>query len=464
MSAKSEAPGNGPGPLGPLSGADPVPPVVLEPGPPSRHLGLRIAFFTDSFEPTHDGVAKVTATLASTLLRQGHTVTVYTVRSPGQPGMEVRPDGLRIRRFRSLAAPSYPQYRIALWPWSILFSRSRFDVVHIHTPGLVGLSGWLAARRWRVPSVGTYHTNLTGLLRGAGRTGPSRAFFRAWSRFSIDLCRHCDLATAPSWVARGDLIAGASPSAQREIRVVPNGVDTERFAPGIRRPDWRERLGVGDIPIVLFLGRLTRDKGAERFLSAIERLARRRPWLALLAGEGPLRPSLERRLRLGAVGGDRVRFLGPVLEEEKPSLLAQSQVFVIPSLSDTSSVALLEAMASGVPSVVSAFGGPAEIARSASIGVIVDPRDPDDLASAIARLLEDARLARSFSSGGREWVMNHASSEAIAREYPDCYRSVRAAPTGRGDDGFGNGDGRRRPAAGDGPSTGARRHPRVGSQ
>lgn len=401
------------------------PPNGSGPASPSRENGLRIAFFTDSFAPTNDGVAKVTETLARTLCRQGHMVTVFTVRAPGLPRIESRPDGIRVHRFRSIAAPSYPQYRVALVPWYVPFTRARFDVVHIHTPGFVGLTGWFAARRWGVPSVGTYHTNLTALLRGVGRAGPASAFFRAWSRFSIDLCRHCDAATAPSDAARVDLLDGAASAARREPLVVPNGVDTETFRPGVSSPDWRRRLGIGDVPIVLFIGRLTHDKGVIRFLAALEHLGRRGRWLALIAGEGPLRGVLEKRVRPGTDLSHRTRFIGVVPEEEKPALLSQSQVFVIPSLSDTSSVAMLEAMAAGVPSVVSALGGPAEIARGASVGLVVDPRDPERLAHAIAQILEDPTLARSFSIRGRSWLIEHASAERMAREYVDCYRHVR---------------------------------------
>ena len=401
---------------------------VSIPGGPSisAGAGLRIAFFTDSFEPTYDGVAQVTSTLASALRRRGHEVTVFTVRSPGLPRVEERPNGIRVRRFRSVAAPSYPQYRIALTPWSLPFSRGRFDVVHIHTPGFVGLAGWLAARRWRVPTVGTYHTDLTHLLRGVGRTAPSRAFFRAWSRFSIDLCRHCDRATAPTAAASSDLLGPALSPPRREPLLVPNGVDPALFRPGVRTPDWRSRWGVGEGALHLFLGRLTRAKGVERFLAAVERLDRGRPWLAVIAGEGPLRRPLEQRLGGPAALRGRVQFVGPVLEAEKPALLAQSQVFVIPSLSGTSSVALLEAMAAGVPAVVSSFGGPAEIARRSSVGLIVDPRDPDRLAAAILRLLDDRATARSYSVRGRRWVVEHASAERMAREFEACYRSVLA--------------------------------------
>lgn len=387
--------------------------------------GLRIAFFTDTFAPTHDGVARVTDTLAGILGRQGHAVTVFTVRGPAAPRTELRPDGVVIRRYRSLPAPRYPQYRVALVPWSIPFGRRReFDLVHLHTPGFLGVAGWLAARRWGVPTVATYHTNLTDMLRGAGATPLSRAFFRAWSRFSVDLCRRADLATAPTEVARRSLLPDSGGRSVREPRVIPNGVDTERFRPSIGWPDWRARLGAKDAALVTFIGRLTRDKGIQRFLDAVTRIVSTEPWLAVVGGVGPEGLRVAERVRDDPALSRRVRIAGPVLEAEKPALLSQSSVFVLPSLSDTSSVALLEAMASGAPSVVTARGGPGELARSSGASIVVDPERSDELAGAVERLLADASLARQRSVRGRSWVVAHASAERMATGFVGCYTEV----------------------------------------
>jgi len=394
-----------------------------------RSEPLRIAFFTDSFVPTHDGVALVTDTLARALLRAGHSVTVFTVRPPALPRWERRSDGLGIRRYRSVAAPRYPQYRIAIAPWTVLLPRrGDFDVVHVHTPGFVGLAGWMAGRRWRVPTVATYHTDLTGMLRGSGSNPLSRAFYRGWSRFSVDLCRHSDLATAPSDAARDGLGSTDRGPPRVETRRVPNGVDTERFRPGIRSPDWRERLNARDAVVITFLGRLTRDKGVGRFLDALERIDTPRPWLAVVAGEGPERPVVEARLRGAPALARRARFIGRVAEAEKPALLSQTSIFVLPSLSDTSSIALLEAMASGASCVVTRFGGPGEIAQRSSAGLLTDPREPAQLAGAIGRLLTDRETARSLAERGREWVRAEASADRMAREYVACYRDAMDRP------------------------------------
>lgn len=386
---------------------------------------MRIAFFTDSFSPTHDGVASVTDSLARGLRRRGHEVTIFTVGGRGSSRWTVEPDGVRVRRYFAIPAPSYPQYRIALFPWTTLATRpGRFDVVHVHTPGFVGLAGRLAARRWHVPVVGTYHTNLVGMLRGSGTTRISRAFFRRWGRFSVDLCRGCDLATAPTESARDSLLEPSRTPLARSPKVIANGVDTTIFRPGLGGSGWRARRGIGPERVITFLGRLTRDKGVHRFLDAIQGVPSNGTWVALIAGEGPQRPSVEERLADGGSEGSMVRYLGPISEAEKPALLAQTHVFVLLSRSDTSSVALLEAMACGAACVVTSRGGPGEIARSSSVGLVVEPDDKMQAGTAIEQLLNDPALHREQSQRGREWVEAHASTRAMTAEFERSYRAV----------------------------------------
>lgn len=410
------------------SAAAGAPPTATEPlarPPEDEDGGLHIAFFTDSFPPTRDGVASVTESLARSLSELGHHVTVFTVRLGRTPGTELRPDGVRVVRFASLPAPQYPEYRIAVTPWTVLMSAWRgFDVVHVHTPGFVGLAGRLAARRWRVPSVGTYHTDLVGMLRGSGSHAVTRAFYRAWGRFSVDLCRSCDAATLPTEAMRPAFLEGDE-RLHRPPVVVENGVDPALFHPGRSEPDWRGRLGIADgVPIVAFLGRLTRDKGVRRFLSAVERLSTPRDCTAVVAGVGPLAGEVEERAREARSHDRSVVFLGPVDETEKPALLAQTSIFVLPSLSDTSSVALLEAMASGTACVVTNRGGPADIVRRSESGVLVDPEDVGEIARAVEGLLSEPDRRRQLAESGRRWVIEHATVRAMGDRFVALYRSV----------------------------------------
>ncbi len=420
-----------PGPLSPSHGTvregtatDPgVPPgPSVGPGEPER---LRIAFFTDSFVPTHDGVANETDSVARALVGLGHEVTVFTVRTPGTLRNERREDGVRVRRYVGVPAPGYPQYRIALFPWGAAFAaRGRFDVVHVHTPGFVGLAGWLAGRGAKLPLLATYHTDLAELLRGAGRHRGSRAFFRAWGRFGVDLCRTAQLATAPTDAGAAALAPRPGARTSAPVWVVENGVEPERFRPGITAPDWGARLAPSRPPFVLFLGRLTRDKGVHRFLDAVDRLDLGPPWTALIGGDGPQRGAVENHIAARRGRISHLRYLGPVAESEKPALLAQSSIFVLPSLSDTSSVALLEAMAAGAVGVVTTRGGPGEIARRSGCGLVVDPEDAGAIAAAIQRLLRDPAEASDHARRGRAWVVEEASSVRTARGYLHGYRRI----------------------------------------
>jgi glycosyltransferase involved in cell wall biosynthesis len=389
---------------------------------------LRIAFFTDSFLPTHDGVAQITAALAGELTARGHEVTVFTVRSPGQKQRERLPNEVTVYRHLALAAPSYPQYRVALLPYSPLFlSRRRFDLVHIHTPGFVGLAGFLAARRWDRPAVGTFHSDLRGMLAGAGKTRAARAFFGAWARFNLDLCLHCDRATAPTMRSREQLTRATTRALRRPPVVIENGVDVDRFRPGVTSPDWHARLGVPpNRPLVTFLGRLTRDKGVLRFLDAMEGLPPEVPSFAVVGGSGPLRPEVVARFGTGGPLRGRGRYVGPVVEEEKAALLAQSHIFVLPSLSDTSSVALLEAMACGAACVVTNRGGPAEIAQRSGSPIVVDPEDTRNLRGAIHELLVAPERAAALAELGRSWVREEASIGRTASAFDRLYRELLA--------------------------------------
>jgi glycosyltransferase involved in cell wall biosynthesis len=351
---------------------------------------------------------------------------VFTVRAPGQKRRERLANGVNVRRHLSLAAPNYPEYRVALLPYvSLLLSRRRFDIVHIHTPGFVGFAGLLAARRWGRPSIGTFHSDLSGMLTGVGRTAAVRAFFRGWSRFNLQLCLHCDTATAPTSAA-GERLLAADPLHRPPV-VIANGVDVSRFRPGVTAPDWHDRFGVSpDLPFVTFLGRLTRDKGVLRFLEAMEGLSTEVPSFSIVGGAGPLRESVARRFAPDAALARRGRFVGVVSDAEKAALLAQSRVFVLPSLSDTSSVALLEAMACGAVGVVTNRGGPAEIARRSGEGILVDPEDIPAMRHAIEELLLHPTRTAGMAQRGRAWVSAEAPIERTGDLFDRLYRETLA--------------------------------------
>ena len=387
---------------------------------------MEIAYFSDSYPPMRDGVAQVASGLARTVAAQGHTVRVYAPRTPRDQGPRVESvDGVEVHRLRSLPVPLYGEYRWPVFPFRVVGSAARgADIVHLHTPGMLGTAGFLAARHAKRPLVGTFHTNLDAMRDSVPPKLLVPLFFRVAWWWNLGTYYRCNVATAPSEQARSTLLEGATKPFRHAVEVVPNGIDVGRFHPGASVPDWRSRCGLGGAPLVTFLGRLTSDKGVHRFLDAFEAAAAETPLVGLVGGSGPEEAAVRARLAADPALSARLRYVGPVAEEEKPALLGQTDVFVLPSTSDTSSVALLEAMACGTAVLAPSVGGAAEVVEADRTGRVVDPRSPEKLSAAIADLGRAEAERRRLGAAAARWVRENRSLDAMARRFISVYRCV----------------------------------------
>jgi glycosyltransferase involved in cell wall biosynthesis len=389
---------------------------------------VQVAFFTDSYPPMHDGVAEITGGLARTLVGLGVDVRVFAPQMRnGAPSEETEEGGIPVRRVRSVAVPLYGQYRWPLFPWSVARESrgaSEADVFHVHSPGGIGTGGFLASRRFDRPLVGTFHTNLRAMESSVPSKFLVPQFFRVAWWWSLGLYWRCDVATAPSVSAQEALTGSVRKPFRRPVEIVPNGIDVLRFGPGRLVPDWRSRCGFPTAPLATYLGRLTVDKGVHRFLDAVAEAAGSTDLVAIVAGTGPEERAVRDRLATDDRLRSRVRYVGPVTEEEKPALLGQSDVFVLPSTSDTSSVALLEAMACGTTVVAPSTGGASELVQDGITGRRVPVLEPGALARTLVELIEDPATRRALGARARDQVARTASLESMARRFISLYEHV----------------------------------------
>jgi glycosyltransferase involved in cell wall biosynthesis len=389
---------------------------------------MEIAFFTDSYDPMRDGVASVTGGLARTVARMGHSVRVFAPDATiGVPSHDEMVDGVRVRRIRSLPVPLYSQYRWPVFPFSLIRAAQGVrdaDVVHLHTPGPIGSMGFLSARRFHRPLVGTFHTNIREMRESVPRKFLVPLFFRVAWWYNLGTYWRCDVATAPSASAGETLERSARKPFRRPVEVVPNGIDIEKFRPGCRVPDWRARCGLPSVPLLTYLGRLTVDKGVHRFLDAVATVAQSEEIGAIVGGTGPEEAAVRERIARDPLLAARVRYVGPVAEPEKAALLGQTDVFVLPSTSDTASVALLEAMACGAMVVAPSCGGAAEVVDDGITGRRVDVLAPDQFAAALRHLVRETEERRRIAAEGARWVRGNASLEAMARRFISLYRML----------------------------------------
>jgi glycosyltransferase involved in cell wall biosynthesis len=219
-----------------------------------------------------------------------------------------------------------------------------------------------------------------------------------------------------------------NPGADWRTQVVPNGVNPDRFPPGLaptRPPGPSGTFTVG------FLGALRPWHGLPVLVEAFARLHRQAPLARLLVvGDGPLRPGLE---ALAATElGDAARFTGQRADVAR--LLGAMDIFVLPSLKVALPIAVLEAMAMRLPAVATRVGGVPEVVDDGVTGFVVPPGDSAALRAALARLVADPALRERLGAAGQAHVRAHFTLEQMVRQVEHLYdalagRKLRARPT-----------------------------------
>ncbi|MEV6962185.1 glycosyltransferase family 1 protein [Streptomyces sp. NPDC051207] len=375
---------------------------------------MRVVIVTESFPPDVNGVAHCALQTARHLVDRGHApVVVAPAPAPGS-----KPDALApcpVSHVPSLPLPGYPQVRVALPSRRLaaVLAEHRADVVHLASPFVLGVRGMAAAARLGIPAVAVYQTDLAGYARTYMGAGEAAAWRRIRSVHSA-----ADLTLAPSSAALNDLRAHGVP----RVTLWPRGVDTVRFRPGRRDETLRCRLAPNGEVLVGYVGRLAPEKHIE-LLAGVCRL----PGVRLVVvGDGPSRPGLEQALP-GAV------FLGRRTGDDLARVFASLDVFAHTGPFETFCQTVQEAMASGVPVVAPAAGGPLDLVAHGRTGLLVPPRDADAVRDAVASLAADPARRAGYGAAGRAMVEGRtwaAVGDQLIGHYADVLaarRSVVAA-------------------------------------
>jgi glycosyltransferase involved in cell wall biosynthesis len=239
----------------------------------------------------------------------------------------------------------------------------------------------IAARaRFGVPYVTTYGFSYAQL----SQRGPKRLLKAAVERLGLRRAAAV-IATTEALRARASRLNG-------HVALVPNGVDTQRFAPP---PEGRRRAGPAR---VLYVGRFSAEKNLETLVAAAADVARRRPLRLVLVGAGPLEAALREQAR---AAGLQTEFRGVVPQERLPEVYREADAFVLASFTEGHPKVLIEALAAGVPCVASDCEGNRSLVTDGVTGLLFDPHRAADLAERLARVLDDEPLARELAQAGR---------------------------------------------------------------
>jgi len=348
---------------------------------------MRIAYFTESLPPQTDGVAKTLSRLMETLEASGIDFRFY---SPFKPGTAFKWSE-RVRKVLSLPIFLYSEYRLAvpfLHPLTWELDRYKPDLVHVASPSLLGLFGLSYARRRHVKAVSSYHTHFISYLPYYGLKKAEDAGWKFLKWFHNQFHR----TYAPSRSAAGELT-------QRGIKGVekwPRGVECDKFSPAFRNDELRRECGAGERPILLFVGRLVKEKDLDDLVDADRILAHAgHEYKIVIVGDGPMRPELETAM-------PDAFFTGYQHGHRLSEWYASSDIFVFPSTTETFGNVILEAYSSGVPAVGVNKGGVTDIINHDVDGFLAKPNNPRHFADHVGILLKDPKRRRDMSSSARE--------------------------------------------------------------
>lgn len=362
---------------------------------------LRIAFVSETWLPSTDGVVTRLVATIRQLRALGHEVCMIAP-APAEPVFE----GIAVHTVPTVSVSFIAGGR----PWGLPLPRVaahldafRPDLVHVVNPFVIGVAGVIAARRRRWPLVCSYHTNVAAYARfyHMGFTGPA-----IWTLLRL-LHNAADLNLATSDAVRADIVQHGI----RRVDLWERAVDTRFFHPSHRDEAMRRRLSGRHpgAPVAVYVGRLAPEKGLER-LRALT--ASRLPMNLAFVGDGPFRDHLEREFApTGAV------FTGMLLGDELARAYASADIFLFPSTTDTLGLVVLEALSSGLP-VVAADSAPSrEMLEGTGAARLFQADSADSLRTTVESLLAPGAepLRHSLAENARAEAERHDWRDATER-------------------------------------------------
>lgn len=351
---------------------------------------MRIAIIAESFLPNMNGVTHSLLRVLDHLADRGDEVLVIAPGTRRDGPKEVA--GARIVRVPSIALPKYRRIRVApggLSRISRLLEKFAPDVVHLASPFVLGWRGVLAAQSLDLPTVAIYQTEVPAYAARYGMRGIEAML---WSHVR-NIHQHASLTLAPSSYTIDQLQSlGVA-----EVGLWARGVDSSRFDPSHRSQAWRRSVAPNGEKIIGFVGRLAAEKQVED-LAVLNDVPDAK---IVIVGEGPWRARLERTLPeahfTGFLGGDALA-----------QAVASFDLMVAPGELETFCQTIQEAMASEVPVIAPARGGPLDLVDSSRTGWLYAPKDLAALRTHVTDLLGDDAKRRAFGIAGRQQVLGRS--------------------------------------------------------
>ncbi len=374
------------------------------PEPRTLDRPLRVSLFTDTLVDVN-GVSRFIQNVAEQAAATGRDLEVVTSTRREMP--ESTGKLVNVRATFSTPMPKYPQLDLVIPSYQGIkayLAERRPDVVHLSTPGAVGLAGWLAARKLNLPVLGVYHTDFPAYIEHffneSGMTRATEWYMRRfYKRFSYIFTRSQDYVQS---------LTRLGLPRERLLKLMP-GLETAQFNTGFRDMTIWDRLeaegleGISKPAVrVVYVGRVSVEKNLPLLkqvwarVSATCKAKGLNPKL-IVVGDGPYRKIMEEDLKDAGV-----YFLGFRYGKELSTIYAGCDLFAFPSVTDTLGQVVMEAQSSGLAVLVTDKGGPKEVVEEGRTGFVIDDQDVNAWVDRLTGLIVEDDTRRAMGAAAAE--------------------------------------------------------------
>lgn len=362
----------------------------------------RIVFFVDILERHFDGVSNTMHQLATRIPKDKVEAIFISTFPPSSGDFP-----FRVHSSPYVSWILYKDYRIGL-PKRMknlekILEDFKPQLLHFTSPTLMGKYAIKYAKRHNLPVTTTYHTHFYSYMEYYFD------FFKPLSRWmeklAIKLSRSFYEAVNTTFVPSEpmkEFLLGLDVE-DKKIEYFRRGINTSHYGPSFRSEELRRKYNLGNSKVVLFVSRLVKEKELDTIIRTYRLFEERRSDVKfMITGDGPFKKYMEKRM-------PNALFTGKQTKDELATLYASSDVFMFPSTTETFGNVVLEAMASGLPVVAAAAGGPKGIVKRSEGGFVVEPKDETAFFEKITELLDNPDLHHQFSENavsyaqGQNW-------------------------------------------------------------
>lgn len=381
---------------------------------------MRIAFFTNCYKPLLNGVVTSISSLKVAYERKGHEAYVFAPRVEDYVDQEKN-----VFRYRSVNLTTKVKYPLPI-PLSFrakkIITEFNPDIIHIHHPFLLSSVAIMYGKKLGIPKILTLHTQYEKYAYYVSPI-PERLTHEAIKMIISNLAHKIDCIVTPS-ISMKKIIENYR--IKNRIEVIPNAIHLISFKKDneLKRTEIKEKYNLKeDDKIILFVGRIAREKSIDKIIKAFAIIKKRSTGKEklLIVGDGPAINELKQLARTLKVE-EEVTFTGSVSYEEIQYYYKMAYIFTIASTTETFGIVTIEALASGVPVLAVKAPGTVDILTDGADGLLVD-NDVKKFADALEKIIREPELRGKLSQGALRTSEKY-NIDTISERMLNLYREV----------------------------------------